>query len=382
MIYKPPSGETRPLPFGRSPSRPLRILRLLISIRETTASYNQFSLPLRDEQEITLCTFFPTEIRMPKEIRLFDGDGTVRGYFRVLKAAMAQREYDVVHAHSPHVGCFFLMATVLRRRARRSSVCTVHNSYRSFKLRNRLLLLPVFAGFSRVVCCGLASYRSFPPWFKWLAGKRLSFVPNGVDIGRVDRAVQSGEARTAAEDFAVVSVARLIDVKHPGTVLHAFRKVDDRKSRLTFLGEGLLGGQLADDILAHGLNHRVTLGGLVAREAVYETLRTADLFVSASAGEGLPIAVLEAMACRVPVLLSDIPPHREIADGVDFIPLVAVEDVDGFAREMRTFQEMPPSQRAAIGEQCRRLVLRRFSLPVMHRGYETIYRELADKSAR
>ncbi len=82
------------------------------------------------------------------------------------------------------------------------------------------------------------------------------------------------------------------------------------------------------------------------------------------------------MACRCPVLLSDIPPHREIAEGVDFIPLVQTEDVAGFAREIKKFREMTPSQRAAIGEKCRKLVEDRFSLPAMHAGYAEVYSEI------
>ncbi|HYW79885.1 MAG TPA: glycosyltransferase, partial [Thermoguttaceae bacterium] len=275
MIFRPPSGTPAELVSGR----PLRILRLMLGLRATTASYNQFSLPMRDRQKITICTYCKTELPVPKEISLFEGDGTIRGFFRALRSAMAAGEYDVVHAHSPHVGCFFLIATLLHRRLRRSSVATVHNSYQSFRLRNRLLFLPIFVGFSRIVCCGLASYNSLPSWMKWLAGKRLSFVPNGVDISRIDRALKTNAAGATHEKFTVVSVARLIQVKKPSTLLQAFGQVNDPQSRLVFFGEGLLTAQLATDIRARRLDDRVTLAGLVARDTVYEALRTADLFV-------------------------------------------------------------------------------------------------------
>ena len=381
MIYKPPSDPAQKLSAVRPTGRPIRVLRLLLGIRETTASYNQFSLPMRGRQKITLCTFFRTEITPPREITLFQGDGTVLGFFRVLRAAMARGEYDVVHAHSPHVGCFFLMATMLRRRARRWSVCTVHTSYSNLKFRNRLMMIPVFAGFSRVVCCGQASYRSFPLWFKWLAGDRLRFIRNGVDIGRIDQVLGNGKAPVRTNRFSVVSVGRLIELKNPLILLRAFRRSAGRHARLMLLGDGPLAASLAEESKAYDLQHQVTLEGLVAREKVYETLNASDLFVSTSSIEGLPIAVLEAMACRCPVVLSDIPPHQEIADRADFIPLVPVGDVEGFARAIREFQRMSASRRAAIGEQCRRLVETRFGLPAMHRAYETIYRELVGKAA-
>lgn len=82
------------------------------------------------------------------------------------------------------------------------------------------------------------------------------------------------------------------------------------------------------------------------------------------------------MACRCPVLLSDIPPHREIAAGVDYIPLIQPDDAVGFAQEIDRFGRMPRLERAKIGEQCRKLVEARFNLAVMLRGYETAYAQL------
>lgn len=58
-------------------------------------------------------------------------------------------------------------------------------------------------------------------------------------------------------------------------------------------------------------------------------LQASDLFVSASASEGMPLAVLEALSCGLPALLSDIPPHREIRDILEEQNYVAL--IDGSA---------------------------------------------------
>ena len=116
--------------------------------------------------------------------------------------------------------------------------------------------------------------------------------------------------------------------------------------------------------------------GMIERDSVFEYFARADLFVSASWGEGLPVAVLEAMACRRPVILSDIPPHREVAEGVDFIPLIQPDDAAGFTREINRFKEMSVSERVMIGEKCRKLVEERFSLPAMHAAYERVYAQI------
>jgi glycosyltransferase involved in cell wall biosynthesis len=85
---------------------------------------------------------------------------------------------------------------------------------------------------------------------------------------------------------------------------------------------------------------------------------------------------MEAMACRLPVILSDIPPHREIAEGVDFIPLIPPEDVAGFAREIKKFREMSISERTVIGEKCRSIIEERFSLYAMHAGLAEVYAQI------
>ena len=61
-----------------------------------------------------------------------------------------------------------------------------------------------------------------------------------------------------------------------------------------------------------GNQQNIFLPGLVHNVADY--LRAADLFVSASHAEGMPNAVLEALAASLPVILSDIPAHREVLE--------------------------------------------------------------------
>ncbi len=120
----------------------------------------------------------------------------------------------------------------------------------------------------------------------------------------------------------------------------------------------------------------------IPRDEVFARLARADLFISASRGDGLPVAVLEAMACRCPVILSDIEPHREIAGGADFIPLIEPDDTDGFAKEIRRFRSMSHSERSEVGLRCRRLAEERFGLTPMLKRYEKVYLQLVDENRR
>ena len=363
-------------------NRRLSILHIILVLKPTNGQYNEHCLPLMDKRDITICTFFRSDIRPPEAITLFDGDSSVRGFFRALRAALAKREYDIIHVHTPHAGVLLLLGLFmfgLYKKLISSTVHTVQNSYENFKFRNKLLFLPSFVFFQRLVFCSHASYESFPGFYKWLAGGRMHVVQNGVDLNRIDRITKAKPV--ANNDHFTVTTVGLIKIKNAVTILDATFRHKDQDTRLVVLGEGNLRSVLTQKIEKSGLQEQVQLTGMVARDKVFEYFTLADLFVSASWGEGLPVAVMEAMACGRPVVLSDIPPHREIAEGVDFIPLIRPDDVAGFAREIKRFKEMSVPERTMIGQKCRKLIEERFSLPIMHAGYKKVYAKITGNQA-
>ena len=359
-------------------NRRFSILHLILALKPTNGQYNEHCLPLMDERDITICTYFKSDIKPPDQITLFDGDSTLMGFFRALRSALVKREYDIIHVHTPHAGVLLivgLLAFGLYRKLMPSTVHTVQNSYENFKLRNKLLFIPSFVSFRQMVFCGEASYESFPSFFKWLAGKdRMQVVQNCVDLDRIDR-IAKGLSVVSSGHFTMTTVG-LIPIKNPFTVLDAFHQSGNSDSQLFFLSEGILRQSLTQKIESLGLQERAKLTGMVPRDKVFEYFSVSDVFVSASRGEGLPVAVLEAMACSRPVILSDIAPHREIVKDVDFIPLIPPDDAVGFARAIKKFQEMSPAERVAIGAKCRKIVEDRFSLPAMHAGYARIYSQV------
>lgn len=360
-------------------SKPLRVLRLIAGIGECSAAYNQFTLSWTDRVQTTICTFYKPSLVVPSNISIFPGDGSLKGFFRALRQALNAKEYDIVHVHSSHMGTLFLMGALLfRRDLLAKTVCGVHNTWPRFETRHKLMFMLIFSVFRRIVCCSSSSFRSVPRLFRWLAGDRLRCIPNGADVIRIDTARKNMPSFPVNSSFTIVVIGRLVDVKKHLDVLKAFRRCSAQEKKLTFIGEGLLRDQLNSQITGSRLEDSVTITGVIPREKVYEYLARADLFVSASSVEGLPLAVLEAMISSCPVILSDIPSHREIADGVDFIPLVKVGDIAGFTREIDRFQSMSSEQRTAIGKKCRKLAVEQFSLKKMHEKYEEIYLQLIE----
>jgi glycosyltransferase involved in cell wall biosynthesis len=352
--------------------RPLRILHLIVTLGHANAEFNEHCLPLRHERDITICSFHPRSVDVPPEISVFEGDGTVRGFIRTMRRALEDGPYDIVHAHAPGTAAVLVSTSFLSRRSMSNAVLTVHNSRESFPLKNQALLVLLFAAFPTVVFCSHAAFSSFPAALRSLA-RTVEVVPNGVDIARVARSLD-GANTPPSDGFRVVAVGRLIPRKDPFTLLAAFRTACDATDVLVFIGDGNQRSDVIDRAARAGVGDHVIVTGLVEREEVYRQAARANVFVSTSRGEGLPVAVLEAMACGLPVVLSDIPSHREIAASVDFVPLVQPGDARAFSVEIDRFKRMPTHERAAIGARCRDLVVRRFSLEAMHRSYEQIYR--------
>ena len=359
-------------------NRRLSILHIILALKPTNGQYNEHCLPLMDERDITICTYFKSDIKPPSQITLFDGDNTLTGFFRILRVALVKKRYDIIHVHTPHAGVLLLLTlllTGLYKKLIPSTVHTVQNSFENFKLRNQLLFIPSFAFFRYMVFCSNASYESFPAFFKWLAGNRMRVVQNAVDLERIDRLIEN-KPMTQNDDFTIATVG-LIEIKNPLTVLDAFNQSDGHTAgKLVFLGEGIMRSKLSQRIASLELQKQVELTGMVPRDQVFQYFLLADLFVSASRGEGLPVAVMEAMACCRPVVLSDIAPHREIVKDVDFIPLINPDDVTGFANAIKRYREMTALERTVLGEKCRKLIEEQFSLPVMHAGYAAIYSEI------
>ncbi len=358
-------------------NRRLRILHIILVLKPTNGQYNEHCLPLMDQRDITICTFFRSEITPPKAITLFDGDSTIMGFFRALRAALKEKEYDVIHVHTPHAGVLLpmtLLISGLYRKIKPTTVHTVQNSFQNFRLSHKLMFIPGFIFNQWLVFCSQASYESFPGFYKWLAKGRIDVVQNAVDLNRIDR-IRKVIPVVRDDHFTIITVG-LIKIKNAVTVLEASFRPKNRHTKLIILGEGNLRSFLAQKIEQLGLQELAQLTGMVARDKVFEYFTCADLFVSASWGEGLPVAILEAMACGRPVVLSDIPPHREIAEGVNFIPLIRPDDAAGFAREIQKFREMSVTERTIVGQRCRKLIEERFSLPAMHAAYEKVYAQI------
>jgi glycosyltransferase involved in cell wall biosynthesis len=114
----------------------------------------------------------------------------------------------------------------------------------------------------------------------------------------------------------VLFVGRLVPEKAPDLLLRSFRDVAT-DARLVIAGASSFTDEYVGMLeAAAAADPRVVLAGSVYGEALQELYGNAAAFVLPSKLEGLPLTLLEAASYRVPLIASDIPPHREVI-GVD-----------------------------------------------------------------
>jgi glycosyltransferase involved in cell wall biosynthesis len=255
---------------------------------------------------------------------------------------------DAVHLNSSKIGILGAVAATLA--GVRVRIFTAHGW--AFKAEHgprarlfRLLHRAVGPLLTCVVCVSRAELRA------GLAARacdeaRAVVIPNGAVVREPAGGPRAG----------VVTVTRLREPKDTLTLVRALAETPDLPP-LTIVGDGPDRQKVEAAIAAGGLEGRVTLVGDVDDPAPY--LDRAEAFVLSTRSEGMPMAVLEAMAARLPVVAS------------------AVGGIPELVRDGETGLLVPPGDAAALGAALRRVThdaeLAERLARAAHRELETRY---------
>jgi glycosyltransferase involved in cell wall biosynthesis len=284
---------------------------------------------------------------------------------------------EIVHAHLPH-------AALLARWSRpcapvRVLVDTLHSSATGPVLRrlgyrlSRLLPDCVTAVSEAAARTHLSAAMVDPA--------RLVVLPNGVDLAhwKPDPAARAALRRAEGleGEFLWLAAGRLDPVKDYPTLLGAMAALP-ASAVLRIAGAGPLEGDLRRLVQALGLAERVRFLGFV--EDLRPWMQAADALALSSLWEGLPLTVLEASACGLPVAATDVPGTREAVDAGETGFLSPAGDARALAQSMRRILELSPADRQAMGERSRARTSRLFALESMLDRWEELYRELLDRN--
>lgn len=209
--------------------------------------------------------------------------------------------------------------------------------------------------------------------------EHLLHIPGGIDATLYDRPrpVQRSQLHVPDRAPLILWVGRMDPVKRLNDLLHALHGIRlDPPPHLVLVGDGP--ERHAIDTLASQLRLRQRVHQIGFRSDVPALLATADAFALPSLTEGMPNALLEAMASRLPVVACDIPACREvIRHGIDGL-LVAPASPQQLSGALRTaLNDKACAQR--LGQAARARVLSLFSQQASHQRYLQLYRAVLAK---
>ncbi len=307
-----------------------------------------------------------------KSLGMRKGLADPRGWIRFNR--WLRRELpDVVHAHLPHA-CWLARWSRLAAPSR-VLVDTVHTS--SIGTRGRQLGYRWSGWLSDKVTAVGQTAAEAHLHARMATADKLAVLPNGVDADtwRPDAAVRMAlrNELNLKDQFLWFAAGRLDAVKDYPTLLRAMLEVPE-SARLVIAGGGPLEGALLRELRRLGLERRVWFIGF--DRDVLRWMQTADGFVLASRWEGLPMGLLEAAACALPAVATDVPGSREVIVDGKTGWLAPAGDPAGLGKAMTRMMQTPPEMLLSMGERARHNVIDRFSMSSVMEKWEAQYGEL------
>lgn len=250
--------------------------------------------------------------------RQFGAYKTIGKCCRQIDDILKQSEYVFIHCHSPIAG---FCGRISARRNNVKSIYTAHGFmfYKGATFLKWLLFFPqewIQSWYTDYIITINEEDYQFAK--KHLHAKNNVYIPGvGVDVTALNeasgkRAETRRQLGLKEEDYMVLSIGELNVRKNQETVIRAVSMIDDLRLKYCICGQGSKYNDLKNLILELNLSDRVCLLGY--RTDIAEICHAADLFVFPSIQEGLPVALMEAMACKIPVICSNIRGNVDLVD--------------------------------------------------------------------
>lgn len=244
-------------------------------------------------------------------------------------------------------------------------------------LKGRLMVSMHVNAFKKIDLCVGVSGAVSDNLCKRFSIQNIATIRNGVD----DHVFYPPEPRQKYElrakfglppDVRIwISSGHLSDIKDPLFLISAWKNMSKCKEFLVFIGDGPLYDNCV--MKAKGSSN-IILRGRVSN--VVDYLRASDFFISSSKAEGLPNSVLEALACGLPVVLSDIGAHREIWE---IVPSIGALYKQGCTEDfIRSVQGVLAKDRESMSNAAITIIKNHLSAKRMSEKYQALYSGFAD----
>lgn len=298
------------------------------------------------------------------------------------------RDMDVVHVHYPFFGTAERLASFRRKGIIKRLVITLHMDATADGWKGKIF--DVYRGVYQrrildaadVLCASSRDYvmhSSFAPY-----ADRVIEMPFGVDETRFCPGPSSRSLWGIPDTAPTVLFVGGMDVAHAfkgvPELLEAMGGIPD--AQLLLVGEGALRKQYEAAAESHGVSDRCHFLGAITDDQLPDAYRAADVlaFPSTSAAEAFGLVAVEAQACGIPVVASDLPGVRTVVASGETGILVPPKDVHALRGALSELLAQP-ERRQTMGRAARARVMERYTWSAHLRGLMEVYARLGVSSA-
>ena len=262
--------------------------------------------------------------------------------YKMFKQLVETEHYDVVHTHTPNASMIVRLACRNVRKQGTRVFYTAHgfHFFKGAPLKNWLMYYPVEKFCARYTDVLITiNKEDYELAQKKIHAKKVCYVPGvGIDLERI-RSVQAdrNEMRKSMgvpEDcILLTSVGELSKRKNHQVVIKAIAKMNNSSIHYAIAGEGPLFSYLTELSQKLGIENQVHFLGY--RTDIYQIYKASDIALLPSLQEGLPVALMEAMAIGLPVVCSKIRGNVDLIEDGKGGFVFSCYDVDGFVRVVK-----------------------------------------------
>lgn len=305
--------------------------------------------------------------------------------YKFLKNLIHENEYSLVHCHTPTCGVITRLAA---RKARKKNTKVVHTAhgfhfYEGAAKKNWLIFYPIEVLLSRITD-GIITMnkedfkRLSSPIFK---SKKKFYIdgigvnPNRLEFNESELTELKDELEIDDKDVVVLYIAELIPRKNHQFIFNQLKEIIRENSNVKFLFAGGFSTEkvkLEKQAIEEGIIDNILFLGY--RNDIGKIIALADIGVSSSIAEGLPIGVLELMYNNIPVVASNIRGHEDIITDGENGYLYNFNEENKFKEVLGKLLENE-KYRQELGHIAKNSI-EKFQLPAAVKNMSSIYDEL------
>lgn len=297
--------------------------------------------------------------------------------YRRLWQHLRKQDYDVIHPHHNFSGA---IGRIIGRLNQIPVVNTEHNDIQYFSWPQRVVNATTI-GLPQVnVYNSESTQSSLGPVERWLSS-RDEVIYNGIDIDRIDNSEDYDLPVDLPDDLLITNVGVMTEQKNQRSILRAAHQMKQRSAvngiHFVIASSGPLEDELKELASRLNISELVTFTGyLPEREQIYSLLHESNVFLTPSVYEGFCVAAVEAMACGLPVIASDIDVfHEVIGEHGIFVPH---DDPNAIATQLiEISSEIDSEQIQTKRKKLRQRAVSKYSLKQTAIEYHELYQEVS-----